>query len=166
MSEAFICKDSHYEILSSTVQTVVCQLKLTNLTIQVSAGQTGRLVDSKSDSYQFSMPVEYFEIENATETNFSTEQWGVATTPLVGRVVSTSFEDMLIHQYNNMYYPANNAYYTGGRRIWFGYDGTSTLTFRGVSYADISGSPTGGFICTSFGYGDVILDLKLSVKYL
>ena len=165
MSDAFICKDSHYEILSSTIQTVVCQLKLTNLTIQVSAGQTGRLVDSKSDTYQFSMPVEYFEIVNAVETNFSISG-GTTSVPLIGRIISTSFEDMLMYQSQNSWYPIQNAYYNGGRRIWFGYDGTRTLTFRGESYADISGSPIGGFICTSFGYGDVILDLKLSVKYL
>ena len=165
MSDAFICKDQHYEILSSMVQTVVLQLKLNDLSVHVSAGETGGLAVSRSDSYQFPMPVEYFEIENATETNFSTEQWGVATTPLDGRVVSTSFEDMLIYQYNNYNYPANNAYYTGGRRIWFGYDGTSALTFRGEATARVSGTPTNGFLCTTFGYGNVMLDLKLSVKY-
>ena len=90
LAEGIICKDSHYEIISSVKQDVVISLSNQLFGVTIPYGKTGSfyLPDTYRDAYTFPYPVEYFTVSSATQSN---KQWDAMP---AGTIHSNDFDVM------------------------------------------------------------------------
>lgn len=122
MAEAFICKDQHYEIMTSVEQTLVREFTL-NTTAYIDPPNSIQ-GDSASGTLVFPQDIDYFKIITIQFSNNKTTLWDYET-----KVINTLTNTKLV-AYNDSapyYYAANSQWIYANRNVtvYLSYDANS-----------------------------------------